>query len=95
MDITHPDYELNQLLYLSYSKQVDGLCGTEIAKGRLIDSSIENLQTIFVASPKNNDNRHFGSVYYSYPTNPSHFIGRRGHRPNGQDLYPSGLPDKN
>lgn len=88
MDITlHPNFELNQLLYLSYSKQEDGLCGTEVAKGRLIDSSIENLQTIFVATPKNNDNRHFGSRLLFLPDKTLLIsLGDRGHRPNGQDL---------
>ena len=88
MDIAlHPDFELNQLLYLSYSKQEDGLCGTEVARGRLRDTSIENLQTIFVATPKNNDNRHFGSRLLFLPDETLLVsLGDRGHRPNGQDL---------
>lgn len=83
----HPDFERNRLVYLSYAAAGPGGFGTEVARGRLVEHRLENVEVIFRALPKFEGGRHFGSrlvfgddglLYIS--------LGDRGHRPNGQDL---------
>jgi glucose/arabinose dehydrogenase len=85
--IPHPDFERNRLVYLSYAAAGAGGFGTEVARGRLIEHRLEDVEVIFRALPKFDGGRHFGSrlvfgndglLYIS--------LGDRGHRPNGQDL---------
>lgn len=83
----HPDFERNRLVYLSYAAAGPGGFGTEVARGRLVEHRLENVEVIFRALPKFEGGRHFGSrlvfgndglLYIS--------LGDRGHRSNGQDL---------
>ena len=85
--VLHPDFEGNRLVYLSYAAAGAGGFGTEVARGRLIEHRLEDVEVIFRALPKFDGGRHFGSrlvfgndglLYIS--------LGDRGHRPNGQDL---------
>ena len=85
--VLHPDFERNRLVYLSYAAAGAGGFGTEVARGRLIERRLEDVEVIFRALPKFDGGRHFGSrlvfgndglLYIS--------LGDRGHRPNGQDL---------
>jgi glucose/arabinose dehydrogenase len=57
----HPQFEDNQLVYLSYVAIGDGGIGTEVARGRLTDNRLENVETIFRMQPKSSTERHFGS----------------------------------
>ncbi len=85
--ILHPDFERNRLVYLSYAAAGAGGFGTEVARGRLIEHRLEEVEVIFRALPKFNGGRHFGSRLV-FDNDGLLFIslGDRGHRPNGQDL---------
>ncbi len=83
----HPQFERNRLVYLSYAAAGPGGFGTEVARGRLVEHRLEEVEVIFRALPKFDGGRHFGSrlvfgndglLYIS--------LGDRGYRPNGQDL---------
>ena len=43
----HPNFNENQLVYLSYSGVGEGGLGTEVARGRLCDKKLQNIETIF------------------------------------------------
>jgi glucose/arabinose dehydrogenase len=62
MDVAlHPRFSENGLVYLSFAARgADGV-GTEVARGRLTDHRLENVQLIFRQSPKGSTGRHFGS----------------------------------
>jgi glucose/arabinose dehydrogenase len=88
LDITlHPDYEKNGWIYISYAAPGKGGMGTEVARGRLVDHRLQNLQIIFRLERKTSKSYHFGSRLlfdrdgYLYIT-----IGDRGDRPRAQNL---------
>lgn len=83
----HPDFARNRLVYLSYAAAGPGGFGTEVARGRLADHRLENMEVVFRALPKFDGGRHFGSRLV-FGTDGLLYIslGDRGHRPNGQDL---------
>lgn len=82
----HPEFEANRLVYLSYAARGNGGIGTEVARGRLEDHALQELEVIFRLLPKSNTRHHFGSrlVFdrdgYLYIT-----LGDRGDRPRAQD----------
>ncbi|MGF1610127.1 MAG: PQQ-dependent sugar dehydrogenase [Kiloniellales bacterium] len=57
----HPDFAQNRLLYLSYASASWLRSGTEIARARLADDRLEDLEVILVVEPKSRGGRHFGS----------------------------------
>lgn len=57
----HPDFSNNRLLYISYSATGTGGIGTEVARGKLVDHRLENLDVVFRMTPKSGTSRHFGS----------------------------------
>lgn len=58
----HPDFENNQILYLSYSKNTAESGGTTaVIMARLEDDSLVDIEEIFVATPSVNTQYHFGS----------------------------------
>lgn len=60
--VLHPDYERNQWVYLSYSEPGEaGSAGTAVARGRLIENSLQNVQVIWRQQPKKRGPNHFGS----------------------------------
>ena len=86
--IPHPEFASNQWLYFSYTAQVSRkLAATEVARGKLVGDSIEDLEVLFTATPGVNSGAHFGSALvfddqgYLYITS-----GERGSRPLVQDL---------
>ena len=88
MDVLlHPQFEQNQVLFLSYTARGDGGYGTEVARARLADDRLENLEVIFRALPKSKGGRHFGSRLVILADGSLLItLGDRGHRPNGQNL---------
>jgi aldose sugar dehydrogenase len=56
-----PDFKSNSLVYLSYSEPGEGGASTAVARGKLGDSGLENVEVIFRQVPKINGNLHFGS----------------------------------
>ena len=57
----HPRYPENKLVYFSFSGQDIEGAGTEIARGRFAEDSLEKMEMIFVAEPKTSGRNHYGS----------------------------------
>jgi glucose/arabinose dehydrogenase len=86
MDVAlHPRFAENGLVYLSYAARGEGGVGTELARGRLADHRLEDVQVLFRQIPKSGGGQHFGSriVFdrqgYLYLT-----LGDRGERDRAQ-----------
>jgi len=59
--VAHPQFATNRLVYFSFAARgADGV-GTEVARGRLADGRLEDVQVLFRQSPKGRTGRHFGS----------------------------------
>jgi glucose/arabinose dehydrogenase len=57
-----PDFAANSLVYLSYSEPgEDGDAGTAVARGKLGEAGLDNVQVIFRQYPKVDGGNHFGS----------------------------------
>ena len=59
----HPGFAENGLIYLSYgSPSADGEdAATAVARGRLVGMRLEDVEEIYVALPRDDNGRHFGS----------------------------------
>ena len=57
----HPDFAENRLIYFSYAGSGEGGVSTEVARGKLADDRLEDVQVIFRQQPKSKTGRHFGS----------------------------------
>jgi aldose sugar dehydrogenase len=82
----HPDFASNRLVYLSYSKPGPRGATTAVARGRLGEGGLTDVQDVFVADAWGTGGSHFGSriVFdhdgYMYVT-----VGDRGEAPRAQD----------
>jgi glucose/arabinose dehydrogenase len=56
-----PDFANNRLVYMSYAEPGEGGASTAVARGRLEDNEIKDLQIIFRQQPKVDGPNHFGS----------------------------------
>ena len=57
-----PRFAENRLVYLSFADPADdGTSGTSVARGRLGNAGLENVQVIYRQTPKVRSNMHFGS----------------------------------
>lgn len=62
MDIAlHPDFETNQLLYLSLSVGTAQASALRVVRARFTDSALEDVSTVFEAAPKKNGLVHYGA----------------------------------
>lgn len=83
----HPDFSGNQLIYLSFAAAGPGGFSTEVARGHLVGTSLENVEIIFRALPKVSGGHHFGSRFVFGNDGKLYFsLGERGNRENAQDL---------
>ncbi|HKL26506.1 MAG TPA: PQQ-dependent sugar dehydrogenase [Desulfuromonadales bacterium] len=57
----HPEFAENRWIYWSYSGAGTGGIGTEVARGKLIDDRLQEVEVLFVMQPKSEGGRHFGS----------------------------------
>lgn len=57
----HPRFTENNLVYLAYAARGSDGVGTEVARGKLAGSCLENVQVIFRQQPKGGTGNHFGS----------------------------------
>ncbi len=83
-----PRFEENRLVYLSYAEPGEGGAGTAVARGRLGDGGLENVQVIYRQQPKVDGNGHFGSRLV-FDRDGKLFItqgDRQGYREQVQDL---------
>ena len=58
-----PEFVTNQLVYLSYAEAGPGGAGTAVARGKLTNAGLENVQVIWRQVPKVNGGNHFGSRF--------------------------------
>ena len=57
--VLHPDFESNQWVYLSYAKPMNDNSTTAVARGRLQDMALVDVEDIFIADSKGRG--HYGS----------------------------------
>ena len=83
-----PDFTENRLVYLSYAEPGEGGAGTAVARGRLGEGRLENVQVIYRQQPKVEGNGHFGSrlVFGKDGTLFSTQGDRQAYREQAQDL---------
>jgi glucose/arabinose dehydrogenase len=83
----HPNFSENRLIYLSYASEGEGGSGTEVARARLVDDALVDLETILVVTPKSNGGRHFGSrLLFGRDGDLYVTAGERASRNRAQDL---------
>ena len=56
-----PDFARNHFIYLAYAEPQGKVAGTAVARAKLVDMKLENLQVIFRQQPKTDGANHFGS----------------------------------
>ena len=56
-----PDFATDRLVYLSFAEPGDGGAGTAVARGRLGEAGLENVQVVWRQVPKVGGGNHFGS----------------------------------
>ena len=88
----HPEFREAPWVYLSYAAGSWGRAGTEVARGRLRDHRLEDVEVLFRALPKSSGGRHFGSRLRFAPGRaPLHFPRRpRGPAPRPGPGRPRG-----
>ncbi len=59
--ILHPEFSNTGLIYFSYSARGPNGVGTQVAKAKLVDDRLVDVQVIFKALPKTGNRLHFGS----------------------------------
>ncbi len=82
-----PGFVNNRLVYFSYVAAGSGGVGTEIARGRLENHRLENVQVIFRMNQKSRGGRHFGSrLVFDHKGQLYITLGDRGDRSRAQHL---------
>jgi len=64
-----PDFERNQLIYLSYASGDPAANATRIARARLSGNSLEDVEPIFTATPSKDTPQHYGGRMVVLPDN--------------------------
>jgi glucose/arabinose dehydrogenase len=83
----HPDYERNGWVYFSYVAAGPEGIGTELARARLQDKRLADLELLFRLEPKSGGGRHFGGrIVFDAEGHLYLTLGDRGDRPRAQDL---------
>ncbi|WP_020590697.1 PQQ-dependent sugar dehydrogenase [Kiloniella laminariae] len=88
LDVTlHPDFSTNHWIYFTYSHSLASGSTTAVARGRLEQNRLQDLQTVFIAKTDSSASHHYGSRLlfdrkgYLFVT-----IGDRGNRDSAQRL---------
>jgi glucose/arabinose dehydrogenase len=55
-----PDFDSNRIVYIAYAEPGGGGAGTAVARGKLSDESLDDVQVIFRQQPKVSGPNHFG-----------------------------------
>lgn len=90
--VLHPDYGTNGIVYLSYSKDIDGENSTTaIARGRFDGSTLNAVEDIFVANTRTNSVVNFGGRMAFGPDGHLYMaIGERQEQDRAQDTMDHG-----
>ena len=56
-----PDFKSNRLVYLTYAEPGEGGASTAVARGKLHETGLDNVEVIFRQQPKVGGGNHFGS----------------------------------
>ena len=85
--VLHPNFNKNKYIYFSYNGIEDRLWGTELARAKIKNYKLQNLEILFKLTPKTRSNRHFGGRIL-FDNNNYIFLttGDRGNRKRAQDL---------
>jgi glucose/arabinose dehydrogenase len=59
--VLDPDFAGNRTIWLTYSEPGEGGSGTALARARLADGGLENVEVVFRQQPKITSSAHFGS----------------------------------
>jgi glucose/arabinose dehydrogenase len=82
-----PQFSVTPWVYLSYVVEKDGLYGTEVGRGKLVGTRLEEFTTLFVALPKQSAGHHFGSrLVFDREEHLFITLGDRGERDEAQNL---------
>lgn len=82
----HPDFENNQLVYLSYSSPDGEAARTTLGRGRLEGDQLRDFEQLFAASPGVGGGRHLGSrIVFDDDGTLFLSVGDRGQRDMAQD----------
>jgi len=82
-----PQFERDGWIYFTYSKSIDGLGATTLARARLEDNRLVQWQELLVTDSVTTTERHYGSRIAFDDRGYLYFgIGDRGKRPTSQDL---------
>jgi glucose/arabinose dehydrogenase len=82
-----PDFASNRLIYLSYAAAGEGGNSTRVARARLGQGRLEDLEVIFTALPLVRSSKHFGSRLAFDPAGHLFItVGERGQDDRAQDL---------
>jgi glucose/arabinose dehydrogenase len=85
--VLHPDFEQNNLIYFSYSRQAADSGGTVIARAKLEGNNLTNVEELFSAQPFTPSDVHFGCRIVFDGNGYMFFTsGERGKKENAQDL---------
>lgn len=83
----HPQYSQNHWLYFSYTKQVHQGYTTAVARARLLNNSLTQLEDIFIARAVSSKGQHFGSrLAFDRDHRLYITVGDRGDRHQAQQL---------
>jgi glucose/arabinose dehydrogenase len=82
-----PDFAANRVIYLSYAAEGEDGNSTRLARAKLGEGRLEDLEVIFIAEPLVRSSKHFGSRL-AFDANGHLFItvGERGQGERAQDL---------
>ena len=84
--VLHPDYERTGWIYLAYAGRDRDGWGTELARARLDDHRLRDVQLLFRALPKSSGGRHFGGrIVFDKNGHVFLTLGDRGDQSRAQD----------
>ena len=77
----------NNFIYMTFSKSLDGMAATTLARAKLKDEKLVDYKELLVTKSLSNTSHHFGSrITFDEKGHLFFSIGDRGNRDNGQDL---------
>lgn len=83
----HPNFATNHLVYLSYTVEEKKGFETRIARAKLEDNKLQDLQVLFTSNSGSTKGEHFGSrIVFDHQGHIFFSIGERGNRHDAQKL---------